>query len=86
VLEDVENEDSVIPEINPSNYEKLKEEGKIFQGMIPKLDNAFSAIQKGVKSSTYLTGRRSFFFNFNQKSLWNKNYCIMKWKIYIRRY
>lgn len=50
VLEDVENEDSVIPEINPSNYEKLKEEGKIFQGMIPKLDNAFSAIQKGVRA------------------------------------
>lgn len=50
VLENVEDENSVIAAINPENYEQLKAEGKIFQGMIPKLDNAFSAIYKGVQA------------------------------------
>ena len=49
VLSDVANEDSVIKEINSSNYSQLKKQNKIFQGMIPKLDNAFAALQSGVK-------------------------------------
>ena len=49
VLLDVENEDSVIPVINPAYYEELKEKQLIFAGMLPKLDNAFSALQNGVK-------------------------------------
>jgi acetylglutamate kinase len=49
VLADVNNDDSVIKEINPTSYSKLKEEGAIFSGMLPKLDNAFRAINKGVK-------------------------------------
>ena len=48
VLLDVDNENSVISKINPVTYRDLKENGKIFAGMIPKLDNAFAAIQKGV--------------------------------------
>ena len=32
-----------------SHLEKLKAEGKIFAGMIPKLDNAFAALNSGVK-------------------------------------
>jgi len=48
VLENVEDENSVIPEINPASYKKLKENQTIFAGMIPKLDNAFAALQKGV--------------------------------------
>jgi len=48
VLLDVHDESSVINTINPSSYQQLKEEKKIFEGMIPKLDNAFAALQNGV--------------------------------------
>lgn len=49
VLYDVADERTVIPEINLSMYQQLKEQGKIFEGMIPKLDNAFLAIERGIK-------------------------------------
>lgn len=49
VLRDVNDESSVIPEIGPALYSKLKSAGLIFEGMIPKLDNAFAAIGEGVK-------------------------------------
>jgi acetylglutamate kinase len=49
VLLDVSNENSVIKKINAAYYSELKTEGKIFAGMIPKLDNAFSALNNGVK-------------------------------------
>jgi len=49
VLMDVNDENSVIPVINSELYQQLKSENKIFAGMLPKLDNAFSAIQAGVK-------------------------------------
>lgn len=49
VLLDVDNENSLIPVINPTYYEELKEKKLIFAGMLPKLDNAFSALQNGVK-------------------------------------
>ncbi len=48
VLLDVNDETTVIATIDPSSYKKLKEEKKIFEGMIPKLDNAFAALQSGV--------------------------------------
>ena len=48
VLLDVHDESSVIATIDPSSYKTLKEGNKIFEGMIPKLDNAFSALQSGV--------------------------------------
>lgn len=48
VLLDVNDETSVIEKINTSFYEKLKVEGKIFAGMIPKIDNTFVALKGGV--------------------------------------
>ena len=48
VLLDVNNESTVIKSINPEFYSQLKKEKKIFEGMIPKLDNAFEALQSGV--------------------------------------
>lgn len=48
VLLDVNDAASVIKKINADYYRKLKEEGKIFAGMIPKLDNAFAALNSGV--------------------------------------
>lgn len=49
VLSDINDENSVIPIITKEKYEDLKSEGIVNEGMIPKLDNAFSSIQKGVK-------------------------------------
>ena len=48
VLSDIHNNDSVIPVIHPENYASLKASGLVNEGMIPKLDNAFEALQKGV--------------------------------------
>jgi acetylglutamate kinase len=49
VLKDVENENSVIKKLHLGYYQELKETEKIFAGMIPKLDNAFKAIEAGVQ-------------------------------------
>ena len=49
VLMDAERDETVIPEIDRVKYANLKNENVIFAGMIPKLDNAFAAIDKGVK-------------------------------------
>lgn len=48
VLLDANDDSTVIPTLNPDTYTKLKAEGAIFAGMIPKLDNAFAALAKGV--------------------------------------
>jgi acetylglutamate kinase len=48
VLMDAEDEGSVIPRINADLYADLKARKVIFAGMIPKLDNAFSALRSGV--------------------------------------
>ena len=48
VLLDVNDEASVVGKLTPSYYQELKEKQLIFAGMIPKLDNAFAAINSGV--------------------------------------
>lgn len=50
VLLDVENENSVIPHLQTASYKELKEKGAIFAGMLPKLDNAFAALEQGVQA------------------------------------
>lgn len=50
VMADTGNPDSVIPSITPALYESLKKDGIVSKGMIPKIDNAFSAIRQGVAS------------------------------------
>lgn len=49
VLENVNDENSVIPLITKEIYQKLKEDNKLFDGIFPKIDNAFAAINNGVK-------------------------------------
>jgi acetylglutamate kinase len=49
VLLDTNNEDTVIPRIGPNQYDDLKAKQLIFAGMIPKLDNAFTALRSGVR-------------------------------------
>ena len=50
VLLDKDDPKSVIKQINTESYTKFKAEGKISDGMIPKLDNAFSALRQGTAS------------------------------------
>lgn len=48
VLIDEHNDNTIIPMINEEIYAELKKENVIHSGMIPKLDNAFAALEKGV--------------------------------------
>lgn len=48
VLYDKEDDDSVIPQIDKSKFASLKEDGRVADGMIPKLTNSFKAIDSGV--------------------------------------
>ena len=52
VLLDREDPSSVIPSLDFKEYERLKAEGKVAGGMIPKLDNSFDAIREGAKGVT----------------------------------
>lgn len=49
VLEFVEDDHSVIRNMSKSTYAQLKSDQKLFAGILPKLDNAFAAIDAGVK-------------------------------------
>jgi acetylglutamate kinase len=49
VLLDSEDDSSVIEQINRALYAKLKADGTIHSGMIPKLDNCFNSLSKGVQ-------------------------------------
>jgi acetylglutamate kinase len=48
VLVDIDDPNSLVTEITPTRYAELKEQGIINKGMIPKVDNAFSAVNGGV--------------------------------------
>lgn len=52
VLQDVHDETSVIKRINSDSYQALQSSKVIHSGMIPKLNNAFIALQKGVVTVT----------------------------------
>lgn len=48
VLRDAEDDESVIPHINREEFKQYVEDGTVQGGMIPKLENAFSALDAGV--------------------------------------
>ena len=48
VLQDIEDENSVIPTLDEAKYQQLKANGNIHKGMIPKLDNCFYALKNQV--------------------------------------
>jgi acetylglutamate kinase len=48
VLYDKDDDSSVIPEIDREKFAELKAEGRVADGMIPKLSNSFKAIDNGV--------------------------------------
>jgi acetylglutamate kinase len=49
VLADMNDDNSVIEKITLADYGELKESGVISEGMLPKLENAFDALQFGVE-------------------------------------
>lgn len=49
VLKDLEDEETLVSHINQGNYNDLRSVGIIHTGMLPKVDNAFNAINAGVK-------------------------------------
>ena len=50
VLSNPDDESSLIARITPDSYPQLKADGIVSGGMIPKIDNAFAAIEHGVQS------------------------------------
>lgn len=58
VLLHADDDTSAIPDLQQRYYEELKGSGAIFAGMIPKLDNAFNAISRGVGSVIIGNGGR----------------------------
>lgn len=52
VLRDPEDETTLICEITAESYAPLKADGIVSKGMIPKIENALEAIEKGVQSVT----------------------------------
>ncbi|GAA4376183.1 acetylglutamate kinase [Hymenobacter koreensis] len=49
VLTDINDDNSVVPQITPERYADMKAAGQIAAGMLPKLDNAFAALEAGVE-------------------------------------
>ena len=48
VLSNPDDEDSVIPTITRSDFERYKADGTISGGMLPKIENALAAVEAGV--------------------------------------
>jgi len=48
VLENVDDETSVITLINKEKYQQLLDDKKLADGILPKIENAFAAIDSGV--------------------------------------
>jgi acetylglutamate kinase len=48
VLSDLNDNSAVIRQINADNCARLKADGTISAGMLPKVDNAFAALNAGV--------------------------------------
>ncbi len=48
VLLDVNDDDSVVEMLSKTDYENYKSTGQIYAGMIPKIDNAYNALEGGV--------------------------------------
>ena len=65
VLEDVDNDDSVIENINAKTYKTLVGDGTIYEGMLPKLNNCFHAINHQVQK--VCIGKSDMLFHKNNK-------------------
>lgn len=71
VLQNVEDDSSVIENINSKTYKKLIDENIIADGMLPKLNNCFHAIDNQVHK--VCIGKSQMVFNSNSKFTTIKN-------------
>ncbi len=69
VLRDAEDDTSVIPQLSEDDYQRLRTEGRVVAGMIPKLDNAFDALHQGVEN-VYIAHHRSLNRSHSGTQLW----------------
>lgn len=65
VLENIDDDNSVVKHINSESYEALKNNGIIVDGMLPKLDNCFNAVHNSV--AKVCIGKPSMLFQNNTK-------------------
>lgn len=65
VLLDVNNDDSVVENINQEKYQELLEKRIIADGMLPKLNNCFHAIERKVQK--VCIGKSEMIYNQNSK-------------------
>lgn len=52
VLRNPDDEGSVIREITSASYARLKDDGTVSRGMVPKIETALRAVEQGVRSVT----------------------------------
>ena len=64
VLTSVDDDNSVITDINSEKYSQLKVDGIIADGMLPKMENCFNALQQGV--SEVIIGNPTVIINKEQ--------------------
>lgn len=64
VLTSVDDDNSVITDINSEKYSQLKADGIIADGMLPKMENCFNALQQGV--SEVIIGNPTVIINKEQ--------------------
>ena len=57
LMKDVNDPDSMIPEVNISEIPELIEKGIISGGMIPKVESCVKALNEGVKKAVMIDGR-----------------------------
>ncbi len=65
VLLSIDDDNSVIEDIDSKKYEELKNDNIIADGMLPKMENCFNALNKGV--AKVIIGNPSLINNRNQK-------------------
>lgn len=65
VLKKINNDDSLIEKIDSMSIQKLKEQEVIYEGMLPKIDNCFYALQNGVRE--VIIGKPEIIRNNNLK-------------------
>jgi acetylglutamate kinase len=57
LLRNPKDPSSVIPHLKVSEVDKLKRDGVIDKGMIPKVDSAVAALKAGVEKVSFVDGR-----------------------------
>jgi acetylglutamate kinase len=57
LLADPKDPRSVLPHLKAGDVDRLKRDGVIEQGMIPKVDSAVAALRSGVEKVSFIDGR-----------------------------